>query len=212
MQGVFTSTEYFILMRRISSLSVLCLAAGVMSACSLPDEVITTENIPTAGVRFINAVPDTNNVDMRFYDIVESNAHFRIGFRANPVTTSGVPASTQVQYKNARAGSRKFRVFLDDTSQAVASVVLFDQTQTFDAGKNYTVMLWGNARSAGADKMKLTIWEEAVADPGATVAVRVINATNAVINGRYYLSTGTAPATATWGAVPAYTASTYVTN
>ena len=104
-----------------------------MSACSLPDEIITTENIPTAGVRFINAVPDTNLVDMRFYDIVESNAHFRIGFRANPITTGGVPASQQVQYKNARAGSRKLRVFLDDTLQAVASKVLLDTTFSFTA-------------------------------------------------------------------------------
>lgn len=203
-QGVFTSTEYFILMRRISTLSVLCLAAGVMSACSLPDEIITTENIPTAGVRFINAVPDTNLVDMRFYDIVESNAHFRIGFRASPVTTGGVPASTQVQFKNARAGSRKLRVFLDDTLQSVASVVLFDTTVTLTAGSNYTVMMWGNARSAAADKMRFSVWEDAAADPGANVSIRLINATNAVINGRQYLSTGTAPVAATWAAVPAY--------
>src|SRR6185295_2129617 len=170
MQGVFTSTEYFILMRRISTLSVLCLAAGVMSACALPDEVITTENIPTAGVRFINAVPDTMAVDMRFIDMVESNAHFRIGFRASPVTASGVPASTQVQYKNARAGARHFAVFLDDTLQANAQIKLLDTTFTFVAGSNYTVMMWGNARSAlPADKMRFSIWEETVADPGANI-------------------------------------------
>jgi hypothetical protein len=209
-QGIFTSTEYSILMRRISSLSVLCLAAGVLSACSLPDEVVQTENIPTAGVRFINAVPDTNRVDMRFYDMVESNAHFRIGFRANPVTAGGVPSSTQVQYKNARAGSRKFRVFLDDTLQAVASVVLKDTTFTFEANKNYTVMMWGNARQVGATAMRFNIWEEAVADPGTNVSLRLINATSAVINGRQYLSTGTAPVAATWGALAAYTASAYV--
>jgi hypothetical protein len=197
-------------MRRISSLSVLCFAAAIMSACSLPDEVITTEDIPTAGVRFINAVPDTNLVDMRFYDLVESNAHFRIGFRANPVTTGGVPASTQVQYKGARAGSRKFRVFLDDTSQAVATTMLLDTTFTFEAGKNYTVMMWGNARSAGADKMRFDIWEEAVADPTTQVALRMINATNQVVDGYQYLSTGAVGA-ASWTGLAARTAGTYVT-
>jgi len=209
MQGVFTSTEYSTLMRRISTLSVLCLAVAGMSACSLPDEVIPTENIPTAGVRFINAVPDTNLVDMRFYDRVESNAHFRIGFRANPVTAGGVPASTQVQYKNARAGSRKFRVFLDDTLQSVASVQLLDTTFTFEAAKNYTVMMWGNARSAGADKMRFSIWEEAVADPGTNVALRVINATNAAIDGYQYLSTGAVGA-ASWANLAPFTAGAYV--
>ena len=72
-------------MRRILKLSMFCLVAGAVSACK-PDEVITTENIPTAGVRFIHAVPDTMNLDFRFIDLVESNAHFRIPFRNNVVT------------------------------------------------------------------------------------------------------------------------------
>ena len=45
-------------MRSIFRASVLCLAIVAGGACN-PDEVISTENIPTAGVRFINAVPDT---------------------------------------------------------------------------------------------------------------------------------------------------------
>jgi hypothetical protein len=110
-------------MRRIFKTSVICLAAGVVIACR-PDEVIQTENIPTAGVRFINAVPDTMPLDFRFVDLVESNAHFRIAFRNAPVTSgtgaAAVTASTQVQYKNARAGSRQYRIFLNDTIQSVA--------------------------------------------------------------------------------------------
>ena len=209
-------------MRRISNLSVLCLAAGVMAACSLPDEIITTENIPTAGVRFINAVPDTNLVDMRFYDFVESNAHFRIGFRANPVAAGGVTASTQVQYKNARAASRKFRVFLNDTLQSVASKVLYDITFTFQAGKNYTVWMMGNARRNGVvgatDTMRLNVVEDAPADPGALVALRLVNATNAVINGRQYTGAAvvaqgaTVPTSTTgWPSLAPYTIGSYIT-
>ena len=70
-------------MRRIYQLSVLCLAAGVVSAC-YPDQVVNTENIPTAGIRFINAVPDSAGAfgfDLRFVDIVESNASSDITFR-----------------------------------------------------------------------------------------------------------------------------------
>ena len=76
-------------MRRILQLSVLVLAAGA-GACGTPEKIIKTEDIPTAGVRFINAVPDTGAMDFRFVDIVESNAHFNIAFRNNPVTTGGV--------------------------------------------------------------------------------------------------------------------------
>ena len=95
-------------MRRISRLSVLCLAAGVVSACALPDEIVATTAIPTAGVRFINAVPDTGIMDFGFYDIVENSRHFQIAFRNAPVVAptgvNGVPASTTVQYKPAQAG------------------------------------------------------------------------------------------------------------
>jgi hypothetical protein len=201
------------LMRSTLRVLLLCLAVGVVGACS-PDEVITTENIPTAGVRFINAVPDTGasfGLDFRFVDLAESNAQFRIPFRNSPSTTGGVTASTQIQYKPARAGQRHFRIFLADSLQAVATVVLKDSTVNLEAGKNYTVMLWGYARSTGTDKMRLSVWEESVADPGANVALRVINATNAPIDVRQYVSTGTAPAAATWANVPPFTASSYVT-
>lgn len=208
-QLVFSSTEFF--MRRIIRLSVLGLVAGLtMSACK-PEEVIQTENIPTAGVRFINAVPDSAGsfgLDFRFVDLPESNSHFRIAFRNGPTTSAGVTASTGVQYKNARAGSRRFVIFLDDTLQAIASTKIKDSTLTLEAGKNYTVILWGAGRTGS---MKLRVIEEAIADPGTKVALRVINATEAAIDASQYVSTGTAPATPTWANVPALSASSFVT-
>ena len=204
-------------MRSMLRVSLLCLAVSI-GACK-PDEVISTENIPTAGVRFINAVPDTGaafGLDFRFVDLAESNAQFRIPFRNQPgsATVSGdtVFASTQLQYKPARAGARHFRIFLSDTLQSVASTVLKDSTINIEAGKNYTVMLWGYARSTGADKMRVSVWEEAVPDPAANVALRVINATNAAIDVRQYLKTATLPANPTWANVAPFTASTYVTT
>ncbi|MEP6494402.1 MAG: DUF4397 domain-containing protein [bacterium] len=198
-------------MRRIVQLSVLCLAAGVVSACN-PEQTVTTEVIPTAGVRFLNAVPDSAGafgMDFRFVDIVESNAQFKIGFRNAP-PASGIQVSTGIEYKNARAGARHFRVFLDDTLQTLASIVLADTTVTLEATHNYTVVLWGNGRSSGADKMKLTVIDETVGDPGAQVALRILNATNGPIEGRQYAQGGTAPTAATWANVPAFSASGYV--
>jgi hypothetical protein len=200
-------------MRRVLQLTMICAVAGVASACS-PDKVVTTEDIPTGGVRFINAVADTGaafGLDFRFVDLPESNAHFRVTFRNTPNTSGGVTGSTQIQYKNARAGSRRFRIFLDDTLQSVAQTMLKDSTMTIEAGKNYTALLWGRARSTGADRMRLTIIEESVADPGTNVALRVINATGAAVDASHYLATGTAPATPTWANLAPYTVSTYVT-
>lgn len=200
-------------MRRILQLSTLCLAAGVASACK-PSEVVNSPVGPTAGVRFINAVPDTGatfGLDFRFVDIVENSAAFRITYRNNPQTSGGVTASAAIQYKPAAAGSRHFRIFLDDTLQAVASTVLKDSTVQLQDGHNYTFLLWGNARSTGSDKMKLTVIDEAVPDPGGQVALRVINTTGFAIDARQYVSSSTPPASPTWGAVAPYSISSYVT-
>jgi len=200
-------------MQRIVQLSVLCIAAGLVSACN-PDQVIETPSIPTAGVRFINAVPDSAGafgMDFRFVDIVESNAQFRVTFRNNP-PSSGIQVSTAVEYKGARAGARHFRIFLDDTLQAIASTVIKDSTLNLEANHNYSVILMGNARSTGADKMRLAVIDETVADPGQQVALRVINATSAPIDARVFAQGGTAPTSATWANVPAFSASTYVTQ
>ena len=201
-------------MRRISQLTAICLGAAAVYACS-PDRVIPTEAIPTGGVRFINALPDSagaGGLDFRFVDIVESNAHFKIPFRNNPVASGGVTASTLIEYKNTQAGSRHYRVFLNDTTAAGASTVLFDGNIQVDAGKNYTVLVWGFARTGQTPAAKLTIIDEStITDPGTAVALRVINATNAAIDVRHYLAGGTAPAAATWGNVAALTASSFVT-
>ena len=196
-------------MRRHFKLSMLCLAVGAASACSTPETVIGTENIPTAGVRFINAVPDTNAMDMRFVDIVESNAHYKIGFRNSPSTSGGVTASTQVQYKNARAGQRHFRIFLNDTLQSVASFVLKDTTVNLEAGKLYTALMWGNAR---AGQMRLTFYEEVVPDPGSSVGLRVINATTNSYDVRTYASGGAVPTATTWAAVAPLSRSSFVNS
>jgi len=207
-------------MRRIFRLSVLGLTAAVVSACE-PDEIVRTTPVPTAGVRFINAVPDTGGafgVDFRFVDMVESNAHFRITYRNNPVTAAGVTASTQIQYKNARVGARQYRIFLNDTIQSIAQTVLKEGTLNLVEGTNYTVLLQGYARRCtgtgptadctAAGAMNVTVIDETVPAPTAgRVALRVLNTTAGPIDVRVF-PTGTAvPATATWANVAPFSAS-----
>lgn len=204
-------------MRRIFQLCTLGALAGAVSACA-PDQVVKTPDTPTAGVRFINAVPDSGGAfgfDFRFVDITESNAHFRIAFRNNPATSgsgaSAIIASNQIEYKNTQAGQRHFRIFMSDSLTTVASVVVKDTTVNIEAGKLYTAILWGNMRAGSTPAMKLTWIEENVPDPGANVALRVINATGSPIDARQYVNGGTAPANPTWANVPALGISSYVT-
>lgn len=200
-------------MRRSITLSALCIAAGIVSACS-PDATIPTPTPSVAGVRFINAVPDSAGafgMNFHFVDIVEDNVDFRIGFRDAP-PSSGIQVATQIEYKPAKAGSRHFRVFLDDTIQTIASTVVADSTVTLVAGHNYSVIMWGNGRSTASDKMHLTMIDETVADPGTQVALRVVNATNAPIDASWYVQGAAAPGSPTWASVPAYSASTYATS
>lgn len=195
-------------MRRILQLSVACLAAGVVTACSNPEQVKTNPDVPTAGVRFINAVPDTGGsggLDMRFVDIVENNAQYAIPFRNTVVTSGGTPASTQIEYKATQAGSRHFRIFLDDTTTTVAQVVLKDTTITVEANHRYTVLLWGNARG-GATPMKLSVIDETY-DPGAQVGLRVINASGTAVDVRQYVTT--VPTAASFANVGPMSISTY---
>jgi hypothetical protein len=208
-------------MRRIYKLSLLAIAAGA-GACSTPDVLIPTEVLPYAGVRFINAVPDSSGafgMDFRFIDLPESNAHYRVSFRNLPTTGA---VSSLIQYKGAREGSRHFRVFLDDTIQAISSTVIVDTTVSLTKGHNYTAMMWGNGTTAsttpaglGGDKMALAFWEETVTAPAAgKVKIRVINTTNAAIDVRPYAGSAAVVQTAApptgWAAIPAYSASPYI--
>jgi hypothetical protein len=198
-------------MQRIFQLSTLCLLVGVAISCQ-PDRVTTIQSTPVAGVRFINAVPDTGasfGLDFRFVDIVENSDAYRITFRDTPSASGAVVAGAQIQYKPAQIGSRHFRIFLDDTLQSIATTVLMDSTVNLAQGHNYTFLLWGNARSTGTDKMRLTVIDENVADPGQQIALRVINASGSGVDVRQYPTTATVPATADWANVGAYSITSY---
>ena len=196
-------------MRRFSQLSVLCVAATVVAACDL-DEVIQTEATPTAGVRFINAVPDTAAFDFRFVDRVENNAHWNVGFRDNPVTSSCITGLTQVEYKATRAGERHFRIFLSDTLQSVASTVVKDTTVTIEANRRYSTILWGRSRAGSTPPMRMAFLEDNPPDPGSQIALRVMNTSSIAIEARHYPANGSAPATASWSNIPPLSVSEYL--
>ncbi len=189
-------------MRRIRHLSMLGLAAGVLTACQ-PETVLLSEDIPTAGIRFVHAVPDTGAMDLRPVDIVENNHFFGVTFRS----------TAQLYYRNARAGKRQFRIFMNGTTAAVASTVVKDTTVTLEAGKLYTFMLWGFARPGSTPGMRLTIIEDAAPAPAAgKTALRVVNAGAGLgaLDVTAFQDGTTAPTSPTWAGVAELTASAYV--
>jgi hypothetical protein len=187
-------------MRPIFKLSMFCLAIGIGTGCK-PEEIIITEDIPTAGVRFVHAVPDAAAMDFRPVDIVENTHFFSVGFRSTAL----------FYYKNARAGARNFRIFKASTDQSVASQVVQDVNVTLEAGKNYTFIMWGY-ESSGSPAMQLAILNDDPADPGSQVALRLVNAAAGLgaLDGKQYPNGGTVPGTPTWAAVPELSASAYV--
>lgn len=199
-------------MQRIFRNTLVALAACAAASACTPDALTVVPVGPTAGVRFINALPDSAGaygLDFRFIDIVENSAAFRVPFRMNPVAASGVTGSTLIQYRAAAAGSRHFAIFLDDSIAAITSTKLKDSTVTLVDGKNYTFVLWGAARTG---QMKLSVIDEStIPDPGAKVGLRVINTTTTPIDVRTFVTGTTAPATPTWSAVPAMSFSSVVT-
>ncbi|HEU4994251.1 MAG TPA: DUF4397 domain-containing protein [Gemmatimonadaceae bacterium] len=204
-------------MRRIIKLSVACAAAGALGACT-PDTVTETAAVPTAGIRFINAVPDTGAMDFRFVDIVENSSHWNIGYRNNPSTTAGETNSLGVQFKNAQAGSqRHFKIFFNSTNPAIASIVIKDTTVDLVAGHNYTVLLWGYMNPTGAGRpanaaaMRLNVIDETVAVPAGQVALRVVNATSDLtVDASYFAANAAPPGTSIATGVAPMSISNYV--
>ena len=198
--------------RRLWQVPVAFLALATVGACELEQSVATNLG-PTAGVRFINAVPDTQALDFRFVDEVENSAFWGVGYRNNPVTSACVTGSSLIQFKPAEAGERHFKIFLSDTLQAAAQQVMQDATVTLEPSSLYTVLLWGYSRPGASPAMRMDFMEETPPDPGAQVAIRVLNATPNAIDVRHYVPSTTSnavPLTATWGNVAPLTLSSYV--
>jgi len=189
-------------MRRFLQFPVLCLAVGALAACE-PDHVIETVVPPTAGVRFIHAVPDTGALDFRFVDLPE-NSNF--GNRTFRLTAN-------LYYKGARAGERHLRIFRTGTTVEVASTVVKDTVVNLEAGKRYTFILWGYATPGSNPPMRLTVIEDDPADPGTQIALRVVNAGVGLgpVDVSQYPNGGDVPGTATWSAVPEFGVSSYIT-
>ncbi len=185
---------------------VAVLALGAVG-CSTDDGGPTTTTVPpVAFVRYINALPDTMNTTVRWVDYLEYTPQTFVN-----VAYRGVG---QGLYQGLKAGSRQLRIFNADItnfSTAGNTAVLGDLTQTFDAGKYYTILFTGYART-GSKSIKVI--EDVNPAPGSNIAIRVLNANTGLgsIDAYKVASTTTAlSGSATFASVAAQAYSAYVT-
>jgi len=160
---------------------VRLLALGAMVAASAGCSRDTDGDLialdPLSGLRYVNLVADTGAMDFRIIDIVGDapntvGATFRTGGAPNGVTN---PSPTQPPYLPVRAGTRHIRVFMNGTSSAVASTIMFDTTFAFVANTNYTMFLYGYSRT-GQGGVQAIITSDVVPTIAAgQFAVRVVH-------------------------------------
>jgi hypothetical protein len=139
-------------------LGLLAAVLGGIAACER-DSTSPPPNLPTAAIRFINAVPDTMALDYRFVDLVTNAGMFVAAFRAN-----------QPVYQPLRAGDHTFRVFLNSSDPAVASTVVDEQSFTYVADESYTVVHSGFLRTGSSPAATVTVQQD---NPPAPAAGRV---------------------------------------
>lgn len=189
---------------RVSRLLVLFGAAVALGACH-SDGVTNLNTPPLAGVRYINAVPDTFDFDIHPVDQVEWSATAqRLRFRDGTA------------YQPMQADKpRHIRVFTqpgsDNTvtpSPDVVSQIIVDTTVTFDPGSNYTMLVTGSAR---AGTVKFVILTDAPAADEGHIQLRALNANGGGPIDMYVTQTNAdpLPASPTFGGVAADAATAY---
>ena len=187
---------------RSPRLILLALSVAALGACD-SDNTVTETNPPLAGVRYIHAVPDTGRLDFRMVDQLE--------FSANTVEgVGGITFRTGTRYYPVEAKARKIRVFsFQDSSAATVTQILVDTTITFEANRNYTLLLLGSARATGADRARFVMIEDAPpAAVAANIHYRVYNAGGAPISA-YVGATATTTGTPAIASLASRTASAY---
>lgn len=191
----------------------VALAGGMLAVTGCDNDAGTgtpTELPPLAYYRYVNAVPDTNALDVRFTDTIEfSQPHIGVRFRQF------------TPYQGTLPGARPMKVFLNpfafpqDNSIAIASTVVEEATVTLEAGRYYTILHVGGAR--GDNDQLLVIQDDFPTLAAGQIGLRAIHAVsstlagnvNVLINQETAASAFATPATATVANVAPFTASNY---
>jgi hypothetical protein len=153
---------------RVTRIGLALVGAILAVGCSKDDGPFFAPQVPLAYTRFINAIPDTGAVDFRFVDLLEYSP-FAVQLAYRGFTP----------YQGTAPGARHLKVFTNPggTASQIPFVtgVLADETPSLEAGKYYTLVAVGYARTTGTPRVKLQVYEDPIPDPGSNVAFRVVN-------------------------------------
>jgi len=153
---------------RVSRIGLALVGALLAVGCNKDDGPFFAPQVPLAYTRFINAIPDTGAVDFRFVDLVEYSP-FAVQLAYRGFTP----------YQGAAPGARHLKVFTNpggsSTQIPFVTGVVLDETPTFEAGKYYTIVAVGYARTEGTPRVKLQVYEDAIPDAGSQVGFRVVH-------------------------------------
>jgi hypothetical protein len=193
---------------RVTRIGLALVGALMAVGCEKDDGPFFAPQVPLAYTRFINAIPDTGAVDFRFIDLLEYS----------PFAVQ-LPYRGFTPYQGTAPGARHLKVFTNpggvSTQIPFVTGVVLDESPTFEAGKYYTIVAVGFARTAGTPRVKLQVYEDAIPDAGSNVAFRVINlgtGLGSVSVGVTANSTDAIPGTATFSNVAYLGSSAYVTR
>lgn len=178
----------------------LPLAVLALGACSDSAKVTEFARPPLAFIRYVHAVPNAGPTDFKFIDAVEwSPTYAAATFR-----TVGI-------YQGARAGTRRIRVFPNNSDINLTSTIIIDTTLNLVAGSRYTIVHVGNA--AVANGTRFVVIEDNQPDQSATqIHFRAVNllAANQDVYATATATTTLVGATAAFAGVAPNTASAFV--
>jgi hypothetical protein len=136
----------------LSRIIAIGLLAGAVAACS-DDDGGSTGLEPLAGVRFVNALPDTVALDFRVIKptITFAPQHLEVAFRQ---FSSHRPVSV---------GSHEVRAFfsgLDSRDEDDVQIVIANTTPTFAQGQNQSVIVMGFARAGQTPGQQVLVTDD----------------------------------------------------
>lgn len=156
-----------------SRIGLACAVSLALVACSDVKQGVLQPQPPLAGLRYVNLVNDTSAVDFRIINFIgdapsAGAAAFRSGGSPYGISTNFLPPHWPVEANR----EVHIRVFMNGTTPALASQVVFDTLCTFTEATNYTFYLYGNARVVNGVHALVTT-DNPTAPTG--IAVRAIN-------------------------------------
>jgi uncharacterized protein DUF4397 len=158
----------------------VCCVAALGLGCK--KDATFTQPLPNyAQVTWLNAIPDTGQLDFRVVDIITNGSFMDADFR----TSQPFPLALE-------PGSRRIKVFNSSTVDSIAKKVVLDTTLTFTDGQPYFLYFYGRART-GAKQATLTNVAPPT-PPAGQIAIRFLNVANSFAGAPRVIPDTNAPA------------------